>query len=117
VIDRGRVIATDTPANLSQTVGAAEHYELEFSGDPVVVEIALRHISQVQEVELMPINHLNTVERRLMMIRSSGGQDIGSEIITALVQQGIQVHELHRSRANLEEIFLALTNAAVTEQA
>jgi ABC-2 type transport system ATP-binding protein len=113
VIDR----ATDTPANLSQTVGAAEHYELEFSGDPVVVEIALRHISQVQEVELMPINHLNTVERRLMMIRSSGGQDIGSEIITALVQQGIQVHELHRSRANLEEIFLALTNAAVTEQA
>ncbi len=115
VIDRGRVIATDTPANLSKMVGAAEHYELEFSGDPVVVANALRHISQVQQTELMPINHLNDQERRLMMVRSIAGQDIGSAIITALVQQGIQIHEVRRSRANLEEVFLALTKPPVAK--
>lgn len=109
VIDRGRVIATDTPANLSKAVGATEHYELEFSGDPVVVETAVCHIDAVQAVELRPINYLSNGERRLMMVRSIAGQDIGSEIITALVQQGIQVHEVRRSRANLEEVFLALT--------
>jgi ABC-2 type transport system ATP-binding protein len=109
VIDRGRVIATDTPANLSKKVGATEHYELEFSGDPVVVETVLRHIAPVQELELMPMGHLHDRERRLMMVRSIAGQDIGSEIITALVQQGIQVHAVRRSRANLEEVFLALT--------
>jgi ABC-2 type transport system ATP-binding protein len=109
VIDRGRVIATDTPANLGHKVGATEHYELEFSGDSVVVETALRHITAVQELELMPIDHLHDRERRLMMVRSIAGQDIGAEIITALVQQGVQVHEVRRSRANLEEVFLALT--------
>jgi ABC-2 type transport system ATP-binding protein len=114
IIDRGQVIATDTPANLSKTVGTAEHYELEFSGDPVDVEATLRHIPQVQELELIPINHLNDRERRLMMVRSIAGQDIGSEIITALVQQGIQVHEVRRSRASLEEVFLALTKPEVS---
>jgi ABC-2 type transport system ATP-binding protein len=115
IIDRGRVIATDTPANLGKTVGTAEHYELEFSGDPINVEATLRRIPQVQELELMPINHLNDRERRLMMVRSIAGQDIGSELITALVQQNIQVHEVRRCRANLEEVFLALTKPAITE--
>ncbi len=115
VIDRGRVIATDTPANLSKAVGAMEHYELEFSGDPVVVENALRHIAPVQELELMPMGHLHNQERRLMMVRSITGQDIGSEIITALVQQGIQVHAVRRSRANLEEVFLALTKPSADQ--
>jgi ABC-2 type transport system ATP-binding protein len=116
VIDRGRVIATDTPANLGKTVGAVEHYELEFSGDPLIVENTLRLIPAVQEVELIPINHLHAVERRVMTVRSIAGQDIGSAMITALVQQGIQVHEVHRSRANLEEVFLALTKSVVAEQ-
>ena len=109
VIDRGRVIATDTPANLSKAVGAAEHYELEFSGDSVVVENALRHIAAVQAVELIPINHPGSGERQLVMVRAIAGQDIGAEIVTALVQQGIQVYMVRRSRANLEEVFLALT--------
>ncbi len=116
IIDRGRVIATDTPANLSKTVKAAQHYELAFSGDPLVVENVLKRIPQIQAVELVPTTAPEPLlARRLMQVRSIAGQDIGSEIITALVQQGVQVHEVHRSRANLEEVFLALTKPVVAE--
>ncbi len=119
MIDRGQVIATDTPANLGKMVGAAQHYELSFSGDPEVVATALKKISQVQAVELIPTDATEPMvmlTRRSMNIRSSAGQDIGSEIITALVQQGVQVHEVRRSRANLEEVFLALTKSPVTDK-
>jgi ABC-2 type transport system ATP-binding protein len=114
IIDRGRVMATDTPANLGQTVGAGLRYELEFSGDPVVVETTLRRMPQVQAIELIstvaPSKNI-AEQRHLMMVRSIAGQDIGAEVITVLVQQGIQVHEVRRNRANLEAVFLALTNA------
>ncbi len=118
IIDRGRVIATDTPANLGQAVGADLRYELEFSGDPAIVQATLSHITQIQAMELIPTvdPSENVLEQRhWMRVRSIAGQDIGSEMITALVQEGIQVHEVRRSRANLEEIFLALTNAGHRE--
>jgi ABC-2 type transport system ATP-binding protein len=115
VIDRGRVIATDTPANLGKTVGAAQHYELAFSGDPEVVAAVLQRIPQIQSVELIPADAPEPLlARRLMNVRSIAGQDIGSAMITVLVQEGIEVHEVRRSRANLEEVFLALTKSPVT---
>jgi ABC-2 type transport system ATP-binding protein len=106
------VIATDTPANLRQAIDTNLQYELEFVGDPMVVQKTLLQIPQVQQANILPdriFDSAMATERHLIQVITHPSPDIGAAIVTALVQVNIQVHEIRRSRANLEDVFLALT--------
>jgi ABC-2 type transport system ATP-binding protein len=112
IIDRGRVIATDTPANLRQAIGTDLHYEVEFAGDPLVVEKTLCGIPQVQQTKIITATIVDSragAQRHLMQVLTTPSPDMGAAIVSALVQENIQVHEIRRSQANLEDVFLALT--------
>jgi ABC-2 type transport system ATP-binding protein len=102
IVDRGRVVAVDTPQNLAQRVGAEQRYELECAGDPESVRRLLQDLPGAIAVELQA-----ATPRHLWIVTAQ--EDIGSSIIATLVAQEIAVYELRRSRANLEEVFVALT--------
>lgn len=112
IVDRGRVIATDTPANLRQAIGTDLHYEVEFAGDPLVVEKTLCGMPQVQQTKIITAAIVDSgagAQRHLMQVLTTPSPDMGAAIVSALVQENIQVHEIRRSQANLEDVFLALT--------
>jgi ABC-2 type transport system ATP-binding protein len=120
IVDRGRIVAVDTPQALAELVGSEQHYELESAGEPDQVRAVLQDLPGVSSVELRSVAvgkasllrqtlREQNEKRNLSIITAQ--TDIGPEIVAALVAQGIAVYEIRRSRANLEEVFVALTGA------
>jgi ABC-2 type transport system ATP-binding protein len=103
IVDRGRVVAVDTPQALGQMVeGVAQRYELTCAGKPEQVRGILAALTGISSVEFDGEQQLWTVQ---------GHGELGAEITAALVGQGLAVYEIRRLRANLEEVFVALTGA------
>lgn len=104
IVDRGRVVAVDTPQNLAQLLGAEQRYELECAGDPVQVRELLQALPGISSVEVQA-----AAARNLLIVTAKEDKDIGSSIVATLVAQDIAVYEIRRNHANLEDVFVALT--------
>lgn len=107
IVHQGKVLAIDSPAHLTQILDTSSSYELECSGEATSIQKILQDLPMVSSVQILPAN---TPGRSLLVIEAIAAQDIGSELVSALVAQNIAVHEVRRRRANLEDVFLALTN-------
>lgn len=115
IINKGRVVAVDTPANLTARLkGSEASYVLVEAGgaDP---EPALRAIPGVVRVARSDA-HGAAVGYEL---ESAQGHDLRREIARAVVSAGWGLLELRPLRMSLEEIFLSLTTeeAPATEVA
>jgi ABC-2 type transport system ATP-binding protein len=111
IIDRGRVVATDTPQNLTQLVGGQHRYEVECSGTSAQVRDLLEGLSGVSTVEIEASPE--SVDRLWVVVTASA--EISGQIVATLVAQELVLYEIRRSRANLEEVFLALTGAEASD--
>jgi ABC-2 type transport system ATP-binding protein len=108
IIHQGKVLAIDSPQHLTQVLDTSSSYELECSGESTNIQKILQKLPIVSSVQILPAT---TPGRSLLVIEATATQeDIGSELVSALVAQAIAVHEVRRRRANLEDVFLALTN-------
>jgi ABC-2 type transport system ATP-binding protein len=110
IIDRGKLVATDTPSNLTQLIDGTYRYELECSGTPEQVQKILQDLPQIGNVEIQGI----AGERILAIVTASA--EISGLIVATLVAQDLTLYEIRRSRANLEEVFLALTGATTADE-
>lgn len=109
IINRGRIAAVDTPANLTSQLRGGETVRLETKAGAAGAE-ALRRICEgipgVMRVAMEPLDssgHLNVT------IESKPGLDLRSRIAAAIVGGGHELYELRAVRLSLEEIFLQLT--------
>ncbi|MEZ5317759.1 MAG: ABC transporter ATP-binding protein [Vicinamibacterales bacterium] len=104
IINRGRVVAVDTPENLThQLKGAATLYvQVEGDGDVASVLTALPGISQVQVAD----RHERFVG---FEIEAHPNRDVRRDVARAIVDRGWGLLELRPMRLSLEEIFLQLT--------
>ena len=104
IINKGRVVAVDTPDNLThQLKGAATLYvEVEDAGDAEGALTAVPGVTKVAAVD----RH----ERRVgFEIESEPNRDVRRDIARAIVDRGWGLLELRPTRMSLEEIFLQLT--------
>jgi len=108
IINRGQVVATDTPDNLTARLAGEIAYEVEIKGDVNQAQPLLAHLAEVRQVEILSPDHLPEHHHRL---RVTGHQDagLGQAIAASLVHAGLELHELHRQQATLEDVFLNLT--------
>ncbi|WP_228053492.1 ABC transporter ATP-binding protein [Nodosilinea sp. LEGE 07298] len=108
IINRGQVVATDTPDNLTTRLSGESAYELEIKGD---VDTALRLLSElapVRQVALLGPEHLPEYHHRLR-VSTEADRTLGAVMSAALVNAGLELHELRRQQATLEDVFLNLT--------
>ena len=104
VINKGRVVALDTPDNLKSRLGGAETIRLEIDtqgADPVDALSAVPGVTQVT-----PISANGT---SVLEVQSEQGTDIRRQLARAVVSNGWGLLELRALQASLEEIFLELT--------
>ncbi len=107
IINRGQVVATNTPDKLMADLTGNISYQLEVSDIGVnTVTQLLRPLDGVIEVESSPVSE--RPDRLHVTVRSSGTVEIGPQCITKLIQAGGQVYEMRRLRATLEDVFLNL---------
>jgi ABC-2 type transport system ATP-binding protein len=108
IINRGQVVATDTPDNLTARLSGEVIYDVEIKGDLARAQQLLEELASVRQVSYLSNEHLPEHHHRL---RISGEVDraVGGAIASALVSAGLELHELRRQQATLEDVFLNLT--------
>jgi ABC-2 type transport system ATP-binding protein len=104
IINDGRVVAEDTPDNLTRRLRGAERISLEVRGPAEAVKGALVGIPNVLNVEVTPSDG-----RPRFLVDSAVGQDIREDLATTIVGNGWGLLELRSVGMSLEEVFLKLT--------
>ncbi len=105
IIAKGKVVAVDTPANLTARLRGSETMFLQVHAPGADVAPAFTAIAGVTRVKADPAeNGLVTIE-----VDSEQGHDVRRELAAAVVTRGWGLLELRPMRMSLEDIFLSLT--------
>jgi ABC-2 type transport system ATP-binding protein len=116
IIDRGQVVATNTPDNLMAQLSEAAGYELEVEGDLAQVQPLLQAVPGVKKVEVTPMPESSPSSfifrpqtRSRLHIIATPGSEPGRAIASTLVSSGLGLYEMRRLRPTLEDVFMQLT--------
>jgi ABC-2 type transport system ATP-binding protein len=96
VIDRGRVIALDTPEGLASGVRADQRMSFEPSGP----------ISPGALEQLPDVHHVSVRDRRFVV---TGTDNVAAAVIIELHQLGVDCRRLRVDQPSLDDAFIALT--------
>jgi len=108
IINKGRVVATDSVENLTSRLRGSDAVGVEVGGAAQAdVESALGAVAGVATVKSTGMKD----GRLRFEVESRPGESIRPEIARSVVQAGWQLHELHSLSFSLEEIFLQLTSS------
>lgn len=94
IINRGRVVAEDSMANLAGAAGI----DLEIEGDRSAVEQVLRGVPGVTEVHHQSGRHY--------VVRPAGTEDVSAAAARAVVAAGLGLIALRRRSRSLEDVFM-----------
>lgn len=107
ILHRGRVVALDTPENLTRRVRSAAQIVVEVAGPREPILAALRALPGVRGVEAQPGD--GSVRA---VISTDPDRDAREAVAAAVVSQGWGLREIRPQTLTLEEIFLTLVTAA-----
>jgi ABC-2 type transport system ATP-binding protein len=110
ILDRGRVIASDRPADLQARLTHSTVYRLVVGGVGDEYCTKVRAIlSAIDGFEAIEVAADDVHENRLLItLTTNDDRDLGSEAIAKLVSGDIPVYESYRDRINLETAFVNL---------
>lgn len=102
IINKGVIVAEDTPANLQAQLAGAEQLIVRVGAHDAGLVEALRRIPGVAKVATEP----GTEELR---IETSPGHDVRARLARTVVEKGFDLLELRPAGVSLEAVFLQLT--------
>jgi ABC-2 type transport system ATP-binding protein len=110
IINKGKVVATDSVHNLQSRARGAETVLVEVEGrdgalDSKAVQQRLEMVSGVSRVVLRDAHD----NRSAFEVESLKDRFIRGDLARAVVEAGWNLNELHASAVSLEEVFLQLT--------
>jgi ABC-2 type transport system ATP-binding protein len=109
IINRGKVVATNTPDQLMAQLRSGSAYELEVEGDFGILQPRLRNIPGVKSAERLKVEQPLHGSRYRVQLALVGSSDPGREISAAVVGMGLGLYEMRRVQVSLEDVFLELT--------
>lgn len=109
IINRGRIVAVDTPANLTSQLRGGETVRLEAKAGAAGADGLRRSCEGVPGVARVAMEALDSSGRWSVTIESQPGLDLRSRLAATIVGGGHELYELRAVRLSLEEIFLQLT--------
>jgi len=105
IIDRGRIIAVDTPAHLQQRLRGMQVLRVQLSGEPGAIEPAIKNVPGVTRVSVQG----QTDGFLALDIEANGGSDVREAIFELAVTRRWKLRELAQAHASLEDVFIQLT--------
>ncbi|MEL6581307.1 MAG: ABC transporter ATP-binding protein [Cyanobacteria bacterium J06621_12] len=109
IINRGKVVTSNTPGNLQAQLDSSAGYEVEIAGDTKEILTMLSEIPGVVQVTLAESSPSKHPDHHLLKIACATNSEPGKEIAKAIVQQELELYEMRRTRPSLEDVFLELT--------
>ncbi|MEW6083828.1 MAG: ATP-binding cassette domain-containing protein [Chloroflexota bacterium] len=101
IINKGKIVAEDTPENLQSRLVGAQRVILRVRGESDDLGAKLKKIKGVKDVE--------SKEDGTFEFEFSAGQDVRPQVAKTVVQGGYDLLEMRSVGMSLEEIFLELT--------
>jgi ABC-2 type transport system ATP-binding protein len=118
IIAKGKLVATDSVANLQHRASGGESLLLEIAGrtgslDPIAVQRRLEQVSGITRVLVKDQRH----DRFIFELESRKDGFTRGDLARAVVDSGWDLNELRSAAVSLEEIFLNLTGGTASEPA
>src|SRR5450631_2056404 len=112
IINKGKIVATDSVSNLQQRARSGESVLVEVAGrngsvDPAAVQRKLEQIAGVSRVIPKPDGQ----KRVIFEVEATKDQGVRGNVARAVVESGWDLNELKTTSMSLEEIFLQLTGS------
>src|SRR6202162_3323985 len=112
IINKGKIVATDSVSNLQQRARSGESVLVEVAGrngslDPAAVQRKLGQIGGVSRV----IPQAEGQKRILFEVEATKDRGVRGAVARAVVESGWDLNELRPTALSLEEIFLQLTGS------
>jgi len=105
IIDKGRIVAMDTPGALKQQLGG-DLLELETSDADQEFISALRSLDDVANVAAQPGGIVLTVKR---------GESVIPRVFDAAQRLGVEIASVSMRKPNLEDVFIKLTGREIRD--
>jgi ABC-2 type transport system ATP-binding protein len=106
ILDHGKIVALDTPANLIRSLGAEERVVFSLDGAlPAGFEKAFSGAVRL-EIDGARVTVHAQSSRKIPLV---------SEVVSLLTAQGIPFRDLRTEQPNLEDVFLSLTGSTMRE--
>ncbi|MGH9775937.1 MAG: ABC transporter ATP-binding protein [Candidatus Acidiferrales bacterium] len=113
IIMQGKIVAVDTPQNLTMHSKGGMRIRLEVQAAEKPLRELLAQIPGVGQVQVAPLGDSG---RMAVTVESAAGKDLRSIVAAKVVGQGFGLYELQSMRASLEDIFLELTTEDAAEK-
>lgn len=110
IIDKGKIVAVDTPQNLRSQIQGSARVFIEVDGPVGDVLAAMKGIPGVVDVRVAT----QGASQGTFHVDVEGGQDIRRELARTVVQGGWGLLALQSENMSLEDIFIKLTTAEET---
>lgn len=101
IINKGQIVAEDTPENLQSRLVGSQRVVLRVRGDSDGLPVKIQKIKGVRDVEAKSDGSVE--------FEFSAGQDVRPQVAKAIIQSGFDLLEMRPVGLSLEEIFLELT--------
>jgi ABC-2 type transport system ATP-binding protein len=106
IINKGKVVAEDTPENLTRRLRGAGALRVDVRGEAAAAAAeAVRSVPGVLSVRA----RAESPEGTTLEVEAEAGRDVRAEIARAVVSRGLDLLALQQVGMSLEEIFLHLT--------
>ena len=106
IINKGKIVAEDTPENLQSRLVGAQRVVLRVRGDSDDLPAKIKKIKGIRDVEGKADGSVE--------FEFSAGQDVRPQVAKAVIQGGYDLLEMRPVGMSLEEIFLELTRETST---
>ena len=106
MIHHGRILAMDTPQNLTQQLRASSlvHVEMQAQGEVTAKFEALSGVRKAVEEDAQN-------DWRRLSLRVEARHDVREAVIDLATAEGWKIRELHRQLPSLEDVFVELAAA------
>jgi ABC-2 type transport system ATP-binding protein len=102
IINKGSIVAEDTPDNLHARVLGAQRVFLRVRGDADGLDATIKEVKGTRKVKS---NKIDAVE-----FEFPAGQDVRPQVAKAVIKAGYDLIEMRPTGSSLEDIFLELTD-------
>ena len=113
IISKGRLVAFDAPENLEKLLLASNGVTFQVEADKASAETILAQTEGLSDWEVKEEGGVCSVTANLM-----SGQDakaVCGKLMMAFAAKGLLVFEMQTRKANLEDVFLELTESSAAE--
>jgi len=108
IINRGQIVASDTPENLSRQLGQGARVLMTVAGPADQVTAAIAAVSGVKRV-------LSQAEGNYL-VEADNGAELRPQLARVVVERGWQLLELKSQEFTLEEVFINLVTEETTTE-